>query len=241
MTCEAKGIAKVMHHERPSWQPKVGERTNVKPWYSSLSTFKPGVEVVVIGANPAGNPKDPPEDSDVNSYQENLSRDGFNAYLHESWEDYPVGKAPLQCAVSIVFQELFGHCKSETRLLNAACFNVCPIRTWNTKERNLPEQVWQESMKWSKEVLNHLQPSIIICIGNNKERSSWSAITACRSATETGEVRIKNSPPVKCGRFHSPIGENPMVIGLPHLSWFTSSNLFAAIRDNRPSLLGITP
>ena len=237
MERKAEGIADQMEREKIGWQREVNGRSNLKPWYSSRSVFKSGVEIVLMSANPAGDPNNPPADTGVHTYQRNLDREGFNAYLHESWDDYPVGKAPLQCAVSIVFQEIFGHCRSETTLLQAACFDLCPIRTRDTKESNLPETVWKASVDWSQEVLDHLRPNIIVCVGNGNQRSAWSAV---RSIYDTGAtprtIPVKKNFPIKYGVFRNRDSDSSLVIGLPHLSRFATSELFRTLRIRRTEL-----
>ena len=218
MQKEAENIAQLMTNtSRRTWQACVAERTNMKPWYSSLSAFKPDVDVVLIGANPAGDPQNPPPDSAVVAYKDNLARDNYNAYLDESWKGLPNGEEALQRGVRTAFYALTGDKDAGDALLRkSVCFNVCPVRTKETGQ--IPVAVWKRSEEWCMEVLQHLNPRLIICNGIGK-RSPLSCVNGPEDAVELRHLEPFGSGCVRYGRIN---GNGPRaqcgVLGIPHLS-----------------------
>ena len=219
MECKAKDIADTMKHMKNGWKPKVNCRTNVKPWYSSLSMFKPGVDIVLIGANPAGNPDVPPPDSDVDAYEKNLNSHGFNAYLDESWKGLQAGKETLQRGVRTVFAALTLHgdeTAGDALLRNSACFNVCPLRTENINQ--IPKAVWRLSEEWCMEVLRYLNPGLIICNGISKQ----SALSTVNGPDQNVELIHLEPLGSGCVRYGLIGGAGPLagcgILGIHHLS-----------------------
>lgn len=202
---------------RRGWEPCVGDRTNVKPFYSSLSAFRPGADVVLIGANPAGDPSRPPKDSKMSDYQANLKREDYNAYLDESWDDYQEGAAPLQQGVRTVFSALYGSSLAgDNALMNSVCFNVCPIRTKNIE--HIPKAVWSRSQSWCMELLYFLNPGLIICNGIGKQ----SALSTVNGPDRKIELRHLEPLGSGCVRYGLIGGPSPLVgcgvLGIHHLS-----------------------
>ena len=242
---EACEIASHFESERDyGWEAEVvgadgKRRTNIKPWYSPRSAFRQKGGVVVIGANPAGPPSSPPDDSIRAVYQANLERPDYNAYLCESWNGKELGCHKLQLAVKRVFKLLYGN-EWEQRLRDAACFNVCPLRTRRTNEEFLPSSIWLESKKWSTMVVNKLEPELIICVGDavtgkKPIRSAWCAIgpkqTICECVGEKARFRVG----------YAEIGESHVakVVGIPHPTGaaYDPKRLEAAIQKHRVNIL----
>ena len=220
MQRKAEGIAKLMTNtSRRPWHACIGERTNVKPWYSSLSAFKPNVDIVLIGANPAGDPGNPPEDSEVDTYQGNLKREGYNAYLDESWKGLPKGEEKFQRGVRTAFSALTlkgNEMAGDALLRNSVCFNVCPVRTKITDQ--IPMAVWRRSEDWCMEVLRFLNPGLIICNGLG-DRSPLSTVNGPDHTVEVMHLEQFGSGCIRFGRVK---GDGPLtgcrIMGIPHLS-----------------------
>lgn len=238
MRCEAEDIASEMETESvrcrsvPDWSAKVtawdgSERSNVKPFYSPYANFYPeACKVVFIGDNPGGDPKvsDTTTGEDYDAFL-NEGVGGYSAFLHEGWGDNEIGQAPMQLAVQSVFRILFGEDRSREQLLHAASFNVCPLRTEFTC--HIPCGVWARSEQWCNEILDHLEPDLIICCGYSDDyegdlaKSPWamlkrrrrSGFKELRKATwKIGKVRLKY------GKLTTGCLADTSVIGLWHLS-----------------------
>ena len=234
MEAKAEQIAELMESEYPSWKRAPGGRSNIKPWYSAKSIFKPGVERALIGIDPGGDPRTP-DDTTGQQYQDRLNGDSFNAFLDESWPGYRPGGAPLQASIREVYRNLYQESNPEEMIRGTACFNVCPVRTGVGSHLPPRGRVWQVSTSWMWEVLEHIRPEEVICIGNGGT-SPWQAL------------RVNDQPPIKFARSaHLKYGTASLrdgtvirVIGLPHLTGgqFSRPALYAAIRENRKLLLG---
>ena len=237
---EACEIASHFESERDyGWEAEVvgadgKRRTNIKPWYSPRSAFRQKGGVVVIGANPAGPPSSPPDDSIRAVYQANLERPDYNAYLCESWNGKELGCHKLQLAVKRVFKALYGN-EWEQRLRDAACFNVCPLRTRSTNEKFLPSPIWDGSVNWSKLVLDQLRPSTLILVGNGVSGPSpWSALGDMGYKVSEDKRRRKQVGEfwyLKFGEIRKGHLKDARVVGLPHLSWYRS--LYDYLREDR--------
>ena len=225
------------------WSPRVDDRTNVKPFYSPYANFDPAIcDTVVIGVNPGGKPRTP--DTVEATYLANLEkpRGEYKAYLDETWAhvDAP-GKANLQQGVAKVFQTLYGPGDWERRLCDAASFNVCPIRTG--KARHTPKEMWEESVKWCRRVLEHLRPTRIICFavfnedGKPAYRSPWHAIDSSFQIERdfsADVIRPLNDSPafVLAGEVRSGEFSGCEVIGVPHLSYHhRNEKMYDALRE----------
>ena len=232
---EARDIAAEMEQTSfTGWKATVGDRTNIKPWYSPRSSFRQKGGVVLIGANPAGCPSSPPDDSVITDYQSNLIKPDYNAYLCESWSGKEPGRDRLQLAVKRVFKALYGN-EWEQRLRDAAFFNVCPLRTRSTNEKFLPSPIWDRSVNWCKLVLDQLRPSTLILVGNGESGTSpWSAlgVMGYKVSEDMGRRRLvgKNYY-LKFGEIRKGRLKDAKVVGLPHLSWYRS--LYDFLREDR--------
>lgn len=217
---------------------------NFKPWYSPRDLIDQaaqdgGIDRVLIGVNPGGCPgENDPTTKDRRWEREWNPSKPFNAYIDEKWKTPTPGDAPLQRAVQNVF-EAFYDTKWEPKLRKTICFNVCPIRTANTKEHNLPEPVWSECVEWCQKVLDHLRPKVIVCNGNGQDRSAWTAVCGMyQTVYMPKNIPIKKNVQIKYGRFRRETEDSFVVVGVPHLSRFASSDLYYKIRKNQPEILG---
>lgn len=233
MEREADKIASLMERtSRRGWRARIGDRSNVKPWYSSRAAFVPGVEVVVIGANPGGAADAPPNDAKIETYQRDLNRKGFNAYLDESWDGARPGSSKLQRGVRMVFSTLYGgSANGDDALRKSVCFNVCPLRTSDMSQ--LPPEVWSESVRWCMEVLHHLNPSLIICNGI----SDPSPLAVFGRSLNLLDREPLGTTYVRYGVIANGDLEGAKVLGIPHLSrhglWSTTPVAIARIaRDH---------
>ena len=229
----ACGIAKIMERtSRRGWRSRIGDRSNVKPWYSSRAAFVPGVDVVLIGDNPGGSADAPPNDAKIESYQRDLNRPGFNAYLDESWDSARPGSSKLQRGVRMVFSTLYGgSANGDDALRKSVCFNVCPLRTSDMSQ--LPPEVLSKSVRWCRELLQHLKPSLIICNGIS-DSSPWAAMGS--SLHQRDSERLGRTY-VRYGIIASGDLQGTKVLGIPHLSrfglWRTTPSAIARIaRDH---------
>ena len=237
MEAEAREIAAEMEQKSfTSWKATVGDRTNIKPWYSSRSAYRPGAKIAVIGANPGGNPVNPPSDANRMSYEADLNSADYNAYLDESWDGARPGGSRLQSGVSTVFGRLYGRDLGDANLRQAVCFNVCPLRTASTAQ--IPRDVWSQSEDWCRRVTDHVKPRLVICVANGGE-SPWEALRV----DAQDPIRFARSAHLKYGTTTLRDGSVVRVIGLPHLTAgkFSRPALYQAISEHRDSLLGLTP
>ena len=217
MENRAYAIAKTMEDtSRYGWQAIIGNRSNIKPWYSARTAIKPGVDVVVIGANPGGDAAAPPNDAKIESYQRDLNRDGFNAYLDESWDGASPGQSKLQRGVRTVFATLYGgSANGDKSLRDAVCFNVCPLRTSDTSQ--IPGLVWKASARWCIKVLEHLEPALVICNGVSHP-SAWTAIQQFDDFVKTFHSEPLGRSAIRYGMMASGPLESTRILGIPHLS-----------------------
>ena len=236
MERKADEIAALMEAEFPSWERAPGGRSNIKPWYSARSMFKPGVERALVGIDPGGEPS-APDDTTGKQYQDALNGDTFNAFLDESWPGYGAGGAPLQLAIREVYKNLYPDTDPTGLIRSTACFNACPVRTGLGSKLDPRSQVWKLSQKWMLDVIEHIEPTVVICIGNGNT-SPWQALRVSAQPP----FKFARSAHLKYGTARLSDGSVVRVIGLPHLTGgqFSRPNLYAAIRDNRESLLGLT-
>ena len=234
MEAKAIEIAVQMKADYPPWERAPGGRSNVKPWYSARNRFEHGVERALIGIDPGGDPS-APDNTTGQQYHDQLNGDTFNAFLDESWPGYRPGGAPLQTAIRDVYRNLYQESNPEGKIRGTACFNVCPVRTGIGSKLPPHGRVWQLSTSWMWEVIEHIRPKEVICIGNGGT-SPWQAL------------RANDQPPIKFAkRAHLKYGTATLrdgtvirVIGLPHLTggYFSLPDLYAAIRENHKLLLG---
>ena len=241
MERRADSIANAMMQMSEGWRSEVRGRTNVKPWYSARSLINATADVVLLGVNPAGYPNNPPADSDIATYQSNLECQDFNAHLDETWNSSAPGTSPLQMAVRRVFGTLYADDNGDTVIRRTACFNVCPLRT--PKARYIPDEIWDESVGWCLDVLEHLKPKRIICFaifrkdGMPAIKSPWHAIGNSYQIERSYSANVRQVSDtwpafVLAGQVTAGTLTGCEIIGIPHLSHHRANELmFSALED----------
>ena len=220
------------------WHARVRDRTNVKPWYSPRSAFRRKGGVVLIGANPAGCPQCPQDDSIIDDYKANLNCADYNAYLKESWNEKDPGCDVLQKRVRKAYRKLYPGFDSDELLRETACFNVCPLRT--PEVRKIPKPIWRASVRWCKRVIDHLEPRLVICVGSAKTGNSpWAAMKSGYNLSEVQCVPVQANASIRWGRANCGVLKGRTVLALPHLSWFGGAMLFDTLGARRAEILGL--
>lgn len=141
-----------------------------------------------------------------------------------------------QAKVLLAFNSLFGQGRGREVLLETPSFDACPVRV--NEADQIPAEVWAECKAWFYSVLEHLQPSLIICNRNTEPggnaKSAWAALLQNRSF----QVRPKKpyTPIHGTGRFKQAditagLLAGTKIIGLPHLTRFGTYRLWDALYD----------
>lgn len=225
------------------WKKKVRRHggkviSNVKPFYSPYHMFDPSTKRVFIGVNPAGKPWDP-DDTTGTKYAKLLGSDDYNAYVDEVWEGESVnGRAELQVNVQKVFETLFPHSEADRSLRDTACFNVCPLRT--KKPKFIPDEIWEDCVDWTREILETIKPEIIICNGNGLKtsdppKSPWASLQQMHLDIRPYVLeQPRTVAPITCGTIMSGPLKDAKVVGFPHMSWNnvqTRRGTISALKD----------
>ncbi len=193
-----------------------------KPWYCSVDKIENGAAVVFIGANPGGEKQEWKDDLRSGGLEAPYEKGRqYQAWLDDKhWGTSGDKQRGLQARVLEAFDILFSG-DGETTLRNAASFNVVPMRSGNIG--NLSKETWRDGAAWCISVLEHISPSIIVCLGNGKSpsRSAWSVITDKRCGfgiTRYEERPVNGTYNLKrgCASLKS---KDTLIIGLPHLSY----------------------
>ena len=203
-----------------------------KPYYSNVHRFTPRIRRVLIGVNPGGNCQSR-KYYEKYDYEEKIwsyGRKSFNSYLDERWGDrlggaQRKGQDSLQIAVQRVFRAMYGP-KWKRRLRNTPCFNLVPVSSKGTRDPELDE-IWDNGVDWSFELLEYLKPQFIILYGNGKTgKSVWAVLQS-----EFGLGDCKKIPlhfgkySIKQGVFAERPLKGVAVLALPHLSYVKGRNL----------------
>ena len=186
----------------------------VKPWYCSASLIERGAEVAFIGANPGGGAQSEADDNHLGILERPYDdRSLYNAWLDDThWE----GDGGHQQRVAAAFEILFGP-NGQGTLREAACFNVVPLRSSGISA--LSTTTWQRGVDWTSQVLEHVQPSTVICNGNGSGRSAWNVFSGSRIGIEAvEEQKVYGTFRLKRGRIAHGKLSGAAVIGLPHLA-----------------------
>ena len=244
MERKARDIAELMEDAVPTWKREVNGGSNVKPFYSPYRLFEPhpgGVDRVLIGVNPGGDPKRP-DTTTGPGYTDFLeSSEPLNSFLDECWNGRRPGKANMQIGIANVFKSLYGVDEWESALRSTSTFNVCPLRTRYASD--IPPPVWIESVRWCLELLVELRPSTIVCFAvlDKKDypapKSPWHAIEGAFGADIRFHEDVSRSGSkwpafVYAGRIHGGELRDCEVVGIPHISHnWNNQRLFAALRN----------
>ena len=225
-------IGDVMRRERPQLAHLYADGRNLVPWFSAPCMFEGPAERVFLATNPGGDPENHrrclrPGDHDC-------ERDGcvdgpWNLWLDEEWGK-PAGQSHNQVAVKRAFDAMYGDGLGEQVLRSTPCFEVCPLRTH--KAGDIPGAVWDASVVWCQEVLEHLRPKTIISNGNGERTpSAWSAVQQMYEFERIGERHLFGSAALKWGRVTGGPLQGAILIGMPHLSRMRGRPLYNALRE----------
>lgn len=237
MERKTHGIAELMEDAVPTWNREVNGRSNVKPFYSPYRLFEPrpeGVERVLIGVNPGGDPKRP-DTTTGPGYMDFLeSSEPLNSFLDECWNGREPGKANMQIGVANVFESLYGVSGWEAALRSTATFNVCPLRTRNAGD--IPIAVWEASVEWCVDLLAELRPNIIVCFAVFNKKGAPARISPWHAVSDHFDVNQKLNkevtrpgdqlPAYLCaGEVNDVRLADTVVVGVPHLSYHHDNKL----------------
>ena len=232
MEQRALGVADVMARVRPGLAHLYAGGRNVVPWFSAPCMFERTAVRVFLATNPGGNPDAHPwtYSSEGHVCGMNECADGpRNRWLDEEWGK-PAGQSHNQVAVKRAFDALYGDGLGEQVLRDTPCFEVCPLRTHRAGD--IPSAVWDASVPWCQEVLEHLQPKTIISNGNREGTlSAWSAVQRMYRFERMGERRLFGSAALKWGRVTSGPLRDAILVGMPHVSRHRGRPLYRALRE----------
>lgn len=183
-----------------------------KPWYSDASLIEHGAKRVFVGINPAGDESTQRTDEAAGYIDAPYDVEGWNAILDEQKPP----SHPYNVSIPSLFTTMYGEAW-ETELRKTVCFNLCPHRTRNTKE--LPEAVARSSVVWFRNVLNHIQPEFVICMGNKDGDpwdGPWAALDSRYTITQFQACRLSRMGySVKHGKLRKSPHAGVRVLGLP--------------------------
>ena len=170
----------------------------IAPWYNPACLFKPGTRRVLIAPRPFGfgyRPPMPyvPDDHDCKAM--GCDERVMNELIDYSWGCRAPGHDLRQIYARLLFVELYGIDGWEATLRGTPCFNLYPIRDYDLNE--LPGEVWDATIEWCKEVLDHLRPKTIICIGTDGRRTPWTALDRMLGLRQVGSRPISGSLVIK--------------------------------------------
>lgn len=153
-----------------------------------------------------------------------------NEWVCGSWDEKGT---KAQQKMLCVFDSLFGPDRAGEVLLTTPSFDACSVRV--TKERQIPRDVWKCSKPWFYSVLEHLQPSLIICNRNSKPsngKSAWGALLdnqhydiRCKSRTLIRWPGYLKSAKITAGTLRG-----TKVIGVPQLTRWGTDELWKELR-----------
>ena len=210
-----------------------------RPWYCSIRRISPTTKIALVASHPTGNRDD--EERDVKSGVLEAPFDDESSY--QAWLDdihwaAIEGYAPEQLMVQEFFKILFGD-RWEEALRGTASFNVVPSRSLSAA--NLTDRTWNAGIALCYDILRYISPGVIVCLGNDGEKSPWSALERQwpQEYSPTKELRLVSSVnhSLKVRKSGSK-NFNAIVLGLPRMSRFTSAD--AASLRNAAEGLGIT-
>lgn len=174
--------------------------------YSSASTLRKG-NYYLLGVNPGG------ENDGTNTIRQSLAllpSNATNAYLDEPWEPYEKGRHPLQRNV----QALFRHLGQEPR---DVCASNLIFNRSRREGRSGGFPAAEECWPVHEMILRVVQPLVVITFG----RLPFEFLTS-KWRLQKGDAR-----PAGHANWSCQIGSstnNPLVIGLPHLSIYAMRN-----------------
>lgn len=158
--------------------------------------------------------------------------DPCNEWICGSWDEAGIR---AQAKMIEVFNALFGSTNGRQALLKTPSFDVCPVRVH--EEKDIPRSVWGESKSWFYSVLEHLQPSLIICNRNSKQgssvKSAWNALADNRDyrlKPIRKDALIHSTGYLKCAEIKGGVLSKTKVIGLPQLTRWGTEDLWRELK-----------
>ena len=203
----------------------------VKCWYSDASLFEGSSKRVFIGINPGGDRTSQDLDLRAGYLEWPRTKPGYNAWLDETWPD---NGPKHQEAVVNAFRSMYGS-TWEKQMRDTACFNVVPFRCPSATK--LPTHAWSAGTKWFQEVLERLEPRLIICNGNSRSKSPWSTLHRLYSVEEFQDIPIGaagSTASIKQGMIDSGQFSGCQILALPSLSRFGWPELYEKLSKLKP-------
>lgn len=130
-----------------------------------------------------------------------------------------------------VFDSLFGPGQGREVLLKTPSFDACPVRA--NEADQIPTEMWKGSMDWYYSVLEHLEPSLIICNRNTKPggggKSAWAALLENLHydvRPNKPNTKIHGNGFLKDADIMAGPLKGSKVIGLPQLTYWGTNKLW---------------
>jgi hypothetical protein len=192
--------------------------------YSSIETVRPG-DLYLLGINPGGDPDQLDYESIAQSIAALPEKD-TNSYLDEIWR---VGTAPGAMPLQRRVAWLLSYLGYEPRAVCAS--NLIFVRSRGSGQARYPALAYP-CWKVHRRIISIVQPKVILVFGQEaydflRNRLPSNASNGC----------IDYDPiPAKWGNWRCTacsrtlVGRRRLIIGLPHLSWFSI--------DTRPEVAG---
>ena len=196
-----------------------------KPFYSDVSTFRRGVPRVFIGINSKGDRRSLKYDEKQRNEQRVWSGNKplHNAYLDERWGSRrtgigPKGQSSLQVATQRVFKAIYRD-SWKRKLRKTPCFNLVPVSSHGVRDPVL-EAVWSDGVEWGIELIEYLNPKLIVLYGNAEMgKSVWAALTERFSMADLKSCGgIPPNYRIEIGVLQREPLTGVPALGLPHLS-----------------------
>ncbi|GEM_PF-2912030 len=201
-----------------------------KCWYSHASLIDQGATRAFIGINPGlAYPGEVTDQKRKGYFKAPYTQAGYNAWLDQKWG--PPNGPTHQAAGQRTFQIMFGRTWMEA-LRATACFNVSPFPTKSISD--LPEDAWNWSVIWFRQVLEQVNPKLLLCNGNSETQSPWSVVSSAYRLRLVRTIDIGARASVKDGFLQTGPLKECRVIGLPLLSRFKRERLFDGLKELGP-------
>ena len=145
-----------------------------RPWYCSVRLITPTTQVALITSHPTGDQDDEEKDIEMGVLTAPFEvESSYQAWLDDThWVEIE-GCAPDQLMVQKTFEILFGGNWVEV-LRETASFNVVPSRSLSAG--TFTDRTWNAGRALCYEILSYISPRVIVCLGNDGEKSAWRAL-----------------------------------------------------------------
>lgn len=179
--------------------------------YSPKRTLVPRPDLALVGLNPGGGRFEPPV----------ASVELGNAYRVERW-GHDETLNPLQTQIRLLYNGLadrLGHDQPETLMDKSLAINFCPFRSPSWATLHSPKCSVQFSRALWQQILQHVRPAALICIGT-RTTGYLDAVLTGSGATRTAlELISVGWGDVTLSLASYRVGAaTTAVVGLPHLS-----------------------